>query len=571
MNLLPAVALVMIASDDAVSARLDHLLAIHRSYELPLPSPDAVLVRFTYSPGGNQRTTALAFCEPSELERLTGNSWCQSVTVVKPDPVTLGTEVDFGDLQFALQCHERGWRALARAALRKWLTVSAEQRGDRTLARLAWSHWRDYISHSSTPLSVIATHMKRALPHRGIENADDGALVRSLELAAVPRNSPPGSDDALIDELIEAGDTGPFGQSWPYRALALRGFAAVPALIAHLGDDRLVRHGRAQHDFRGGRSHYKRVKDVVYQLLCEFAGEPLDQSDDPASCLANRSYAVGKWFADAHKMGEEKYVGSRVGRSAHRGSERVLFAILVERYPARLPEVYRRLMDDEPGMSHYGYQYAEAVAAAPLPLADKLKVLEYAARHREPEHRWDGISALRRFDPRRANEFLVAALDKVQRYPTQDEVRLAYLVSGDPDPVVWAALARAAKRVDPGTRVELLYAACGRRPDPATRHLQLAFAVSFLADTEVWDTTYGTQHNRAYNGRGFEQGAVRNYAAAVLAQALGLEAYPDRDWTAEDWTCLHALVRLALERDSAGGKVNATGAPRPAARGLNGP
>jgi hypothetical protein len=51
---------------------------------------------------------------------------------------------------------------------------------------------------------------------------------------------------------------------------------------------------------------------------------------------------------------------------------------------------------------------------------------------------------------------------------------------------------------------------------------------------------------------------------------LELDADPDRDWTADDWTCFHALVRHALQRDSAGGKGNATGTPRPATTGLGG-
>ena len=45
MNLLPALALAALISEDACSARLDHLLVLYREYGLPLPAPDAPLLR----------------------------------------------------------------------------------------------------------------------------------------------------------------------------------------------------------------------------------------------------------------------------------------------------------------------------------------------------------------------------------------------------------------------------------------------------------------------------------------------------------------------------------------------
>jgi hypothetical protein len=73
------------------------------------------------------------------------------------------------------------------------------------------------------------------------------ALLRSLEAALVPSNAKPGSVEALIDVLVELDDekkwtVDAFADPGPqYLKLSLLGFAAVPALIEHLDDDRLTR------------------------------------------------------------------------------------------------------------------------------------------------------------------------------------------------------------------------------------------------------------------------------------------------------------------------------------------
>ena len=108
MNLLPALALATLISDDACSARLDGLLSVHREYGLPVPSPGASLVRIASDSG----QACLLIRLLSEEEVALFNKW-GTPAVVKPDPFALGSEVEYGDLTFAIKCHERGWRTLA--------------------------------------------------------------------------------------------------------------------------------------------------------------------------------------------------------------------------------------------------------------------------------------------------------------------------------------------------------------------------------------------------------------------------------------------------------------------------
>jgi hypothetical protein len=511
MNLLPALALATLISDDACSARLDHLLTLHREYGLPVPPPDASLVRCAY---GDR--AYLVIGPWSEVARAHPKQQGWSLMVVKPDPVALGNQVDYGRLDLAIKCHERGWRELARAAFRLWLARTRD-RAERQLAGEAWWHWYYQIGHGA-PLPVVAKHLKRVLPDVGFANEGPAALVRSLDLSLVPARSAHGSDDALIDALIEeARDWGLHAPA--ARALARRGFDAIPALIAHLGDNRLTRSRPALVSCDG--NCFLRVKDLAYLLLCAFAGKELELSND----IALRTFAAGRWFADAQKMGEEKYVLERLGRKGPFLTDETPLLLLAEKYPKRLPEVYRRFLDTE-DRSEFDNPFAQALLDAPIPRAEKLKVLEYAATHPVPGHRWVGFHFLRQIDPRRASELLIAALDRMGSETGPHDAQLARIIPQYPDPKVWTALAGAAKRVPAETRVELLRfmgPELSIKPAPACRRLVLAFLSAHLADDEV-----------------------RDRAAAQLTQMLGVEPVSAG---AAHRAHLRELVQQALEHD----------------------
>jgi hypothetical protein len=549
MNLLPALALAtLIFNDDACSARLDQLLADYRHYGLPLPPHDAPLVRGTGRGG-----PYLKICPVSEADR--GEYTRMPVTTVKPDPVAIGKTAYYGRLDFAIQCHERGWRSLARAAFRQWLAHSSIYRAERALAFEAWKYWY-YQFADGAPLDRVATHLKRALAR--VDNTSGQptarAMLRSLDLSLVPSHSAPGSDDALLDELIEKKQY----LRWDvehtdvYCALARRGFAAVPALIAHLGDDRLTRYGVNGDVNNAG---FLRVKDVAYQLIRAFAGEQLEPSND----IAARTRAAGRWFADAQKVGEEKYVVEHVAREEVSRAGAVLFPLLVEKYPKRLPEVYRRLMDAQEGGDYRSEHYAEAVAGAAISPEEQRKVLVYAAKHDDPWHRFAGIKYLYKLDPKRGTELLIAALDRVPVDADTTELRFIEILVEVAEPTAWEALARAAKRAGLKTRFDLLFAVTGdSEPTPESRKYQLAFVASYLNDDALWDAALGSAPLPGTNNAScFAQNEIRNWGALRLARLLGFDDQPNRgwtaeqqtaeQWTAEQWAQYRERVYLALE------------------------
>jgi hypothetical protein len=559
MNLLPALALVALASDDVCSARLDQLLAVYREYGLPLPPPDASLVLAPttdgFAPAGSEfrffRLELRTFT-PEEAART--DSRGDRATTVKPDPVALFHDnYASADFHFAIQCHERGWKPLACAAFRKWL-AKAERRAERQLAYDAWEYWLRELAEGRTPLPLCATYLRRAFPRTGIEddNGECAAMLRSLDLAAAPTRSAPGSDDALIDELIE--QTGRPDNSPAYQALARRGFDAVPALIAHLGDDRLTRFCNPLALNRQEWWSFLRVRDVVHQLLCEFAGVRLGDGD-----AASRTFAAGQWFADAQKLGEEEYLVARVKLLSGQ-SVRTLLPLFFEKYPRRVPEAYRAVLDNQPSTYSTGDRCAQAIAEGPLPPEEKRRAFEFAAAHADPGHRIVGLQRLIELDPKRGTELLVAALDALPADADASEVRIAALAANVAESSAWESLARAVRRAGVGTRTELFALVADQvKPAPGARKYRLAFLASYLDDDAQWDGR--PRFSSRVPGpsipsempavRLFAQNEVRNWAAFKLLDVLGLKEKPDRDWTAEQWAALRQKVRAKVKHELA--------------------
>jgi hypothetical protein len=288
------------------------------------------------------------------------------------------------------------------------------------------------------------------------------------------------------------------------------------------------------------------VKDIVYVLLCAFAGKQLTDSND----LAERNFAAGRWFADAQKLGEEEYVVANVWQGDWLRGCNVLFPLLAEKYPKRLPEAYRRYIEKQDRPFYLGEPYAKAIVESAIPLDDKRKVLEFAATHSNPRHREDGLRHLLMVDPDRGRKLLLAELEKLGTTPGATDVWLATLVGTGTDPKAWESLSRTARRVDPGLRVGLLTSVSldQGEPSPASWRRQLDFVAPHLADTDAWDEA--SDHRGLpshYSREPLSQGEVRNYAAMNLLGTLQMWVKPSPDWTAERWAGVREFARFGLE------------------------
>jgi hypothetical protein len=536
-----------LASDEFCSAYLDRMLALHHEYGLPLPPPNASLVRYVAESG---RAGLLFSLDGKQaLGRSNEPTSVASLTIVKPDPTTLGNELIPDEIYFAIACQDRGWTELARATLRKAALQSEFWLNEDNIASHAWEYWRDkHKRDPGTPLSVIAKYLKRTPVPGDYDNAYARDFLRALELSLKPSNAPPGSDEALIDDLVELCGVFSYGFNNTkgvrydprYRAIIRRGFDIVPALIAHLDDARVTRIRPGDDDIEDFS-----VGSIAFDLLAQLSGESFLLND---KTLEARYAAVGMWFADAQKLGEEKYILSRVlGTEDDRGLKPALLWLLCEKYPERVPEVYRDLIDNHPDMARIGGHFAKAIAEGPLPGNEKHKIFEYAAKQNNPYHCSAGSKYLRAFDPKSAHRYLLAALERVPTSPNREEALPAWIVAESTDSREWQALAKVVRRTDVDGRLELLFAVARNRA-PETRKLRIAFLAEYLTDDAERDTSQD-QPGRNTAGNEYPQLQVRNFSALQLAIMLDIDDTPGKEWTAEQWAELREKVSKAVAKE----------------------
>ena len=593
MNLLLAVlSFALLASDKVCTKHLDRLLAIHQECGLPLPPPQAKLVQFMVRSGqvGYDAGRATKYVDPGTpclgfsldgrtvLGNFNESCGVDSVEPAKFGQTALGKNTEQADLLLAVQCHARGWTTLSRAVYRNFLSENRELRepewnwGEDNLAAFAWDHWLFTLSHGrSTPLPIVAKHLKHLLPLLSTEEIallDTHELLRALERSLTPRNSQPGSDEALIDNLIhvmgfELGERKiTVLRSYPsyddtlraephYQAMLRRGFSGVPALIEHLDDERLTRVVRHTPVFNQLWDTYQcRVKDIAWDLLCDLSdGELFDRETDAFARLA----AVRKWFAKAQKFNEEEYVVSRVlSREKEVFLNTTMFWLLCDKYPKRVPEVYRKLIghSEDKYLAGSSWRFAKAIAEGPLPVVEKRRILEYAARQSEPFHCAAGAKFLRAIDPEQACESLIAGLARLSGRIPDGEMVLAEVAAGGNEPREWQALAKAVRRADVGSRLELLKL-IAEEPSRANRTLRLKFIAEYLTDDAVRDRSDDQERYKFEQfiaGGNFERLEVRNFAAHLLAGLLELDN-AQVDGTPKQWAELRQRVRAAVAKE----------------------
>ena len=124
------------------------------------------------------------------------------------------------------------------------------------------------------------------------------------------------------------------------------------------------------------------------------------------------------------------------------------------------------------------------------------------------------------------------------------------------EPRVWRSLEAAARKADPGLRMEMLNNIDYPDPNPTQRRLRLAFLAAFLNDKTVRDITMNpAMYESIYACFLLPQLEVRNFAAMRISRVLGTPADPTAKWTEPEWAALRELKGAAVKKELAhGGK-----------------
>jgi hypothetical protein len=329
--------------------------------------------------------------------------------------------------------------------------------------------------------------------------------------------------------------------------LVEHGFAAVPRLIDHLGDNRLTRYQERWIGITGipPAPFYYRVGD--------FAGDVLSGVSAGKVRRGSTQGEAEDWWAEARKEGEEEYWVRHALSSNGWSVEDRLVRLIGRKYPSRLAELYRTVLEGSRERS--SDSLAEAIRTSSLPRETKVRLLAPATRHENPGHRRVALEQLSDLAPDLFTERLIEALEELQvkRLPFSElgpeEVAYVWLVTRTSDARVWKALETTTRRSGVGLRMEYLKMVARWEAEDKRRKERLAFLTAFLGDTTVRDLNRDIQWKPFFAAAGdFPQLSVRNLAALYLAEALEFEDKPRSSWGEAEWAELRRKVRDGLRQ-----------------------
>lgn len=573
---------------------LDDLLADYRAYGLPEPPKEAKLVRlksdvrsvrddkteiahynlaFLLDQGGmGKKAIVLAGMEQREVD-----SKRTEMTVVEPVGLKLDGIYGVWDLlgtnrglATALQCQARGWPEVAKQLWdlsiaersghgRDAFSVRSNEEPKLALAKTAWVHWSKELFQPDTDRMAIQDRLTKILEREPrIDMGPYRELMRRLTATLKPSEAQADTPEALVDDVVNASQSGSFYSSdakpdSPYLRLVEMGFEAVPALIAHLDDERLTR--SLMPGFDNFPSRPRLVGEVASDILQGLATEDLgiDWLDRQKGIVVRQAEAR-RWFDAAKRQGEEAYVLSRVLPRGEQWPKSELLWLLAKRYPQRLAAVYRKLLSEEPQMQ--SHPVTDLICKSALTRNEQIELFVLAGKHQNLEHRRTAFWKLKDLDAPKFVEMLVKTLDELPSTPKEPywecrEASFANLVMETDDPRAWNALRRAADRADVGLRMEFMNPMNYTRIGERQRRERLNFLARFINDAALRNMSSSRKFEGPSAGFTFLKLEVRNFAAMQIATILKLEESPspEKNWTTQQWSAYREKVKKAVEHE----------------------
>lgn len=578
-SLLALPVLICAASGPAAAADPEltpaEVLKLYESLGLPLAPKTAKLVRFEFpreETDGQPKPPEywLVFeIKPGTKTKgpvfflyLSEQSWFEDTPTreVKPDRAALkDITLDSHDaVMLAAQCQARGWTELAQECLKQY-PKDDEQTPRQMLISGSQTYWRNRTTHPTIDRAPVAKKIKELIGKYPEWNTEDNrALLKSLELALVPSKAKPGSIEALIDALVDYHvdeDTNPFDFNNAYWQLADRGFDAVPALLAHLDDDRLTR--AMGPGWQGLLINHLRVRNLARGIIARLATEQLAGIGDAEHERFKR--VATEWWEKAQKQGEETYLLEHVlppKQTAPEDGQRhqinfLLLRVIAVKYPKQVPALYRTVLDKRPDVG--SWDLVEVLGEGSLTAKEKLDLFVIGAEHKDYGHRLPALREIKKLDQKRFDALLLTAIENLPLdvrgdYRWCSEAKVAGLAIESDEPRVWPALEQAAKRASLGLRMELLDQ-FGDTFGLQHRTERLRLLAAFLDDATIRDRKADERIGSSWAGSEYERIEVRDFATLKIAELLEIKVKVKKDRTAAEWAMLREKVREALKRE----------------------
>jgi len=330
----------------------------------------------------------------------------------------------------------------------------------------------------------------------------------------------------------------------PARQIALRGFEAIPELIALVGDRRITsreKWGRSPSMFRTG--------EMAACLLHEIVGHGVPGTPDGDDTKEWRA-----WWEQTRKVKERDYFHGAVflkqGTTITQVNGTVAH-IIASKWPEDIPglcEQYTKCA----GPNVRAFELAHALATARLPKNERVKELAAFAGRGLLEDRRIILQALAELDPKKAATILGPLLDKIpkdsgEKYWMSSESYFALVVLAINDRDIWNDYIRVAKRSSPGVQLQILNNIGFFPYGDKHRTQRLAFLAAFLDEQTVRDQSSAPEKYFGPSAASeFPKITVRDFAAMEIAEIIRLDDSPDPKWDAGQWAKFREKVRRKL-------------------------
>ncbi len=473
------------------------------------------------------------------------------------------------DEAIPVACLRAGWNLLAMELLANKLK---EFRGDvlEEVALDAWETSENELLDYKRDRAAVEVFLKRILDdYPELRTEHKKAVIKLLDLSLASASHRNQGIEGEIDDLateesrqIDVGFSG-FQQveqsGKAARSLYLRGFEAVPALIEHSGDMRLTRGAIVGMDRYP--SHIATVGEIVSGLLINLAGNTtIVDHGRMYSDVDSREYIdrklVTKWWKRAGTKSEEQYLVDNIlpeKDTAESEPNNSNAALLASKYPARLPEVYIKLITSFPHIR--SNELSRLLAENKVGGSDTAALLVRAATTGGVDQREGAFWALASIKFPRTAELLAKRLDNLPakadgEYWRSEPTNLVSVVQSIDDQRAWNALSRLARRSVPGQKLAIVcqFETSCVCSDPSSSVIH--FLLPFVDDHTELNLKKGELEESGFmiTSLNVDRITISDAALMGIGDQFKINSFFASDWTKTQWSEFRVNVRAALDK-----------------------
>lgn len=574
-------------------ADLDKLVALYQELHLPVPPANAPLADRGYREEKGRFTLVdCGYAVPGKNKHGWYTFFLGTETDEDPDPAKpvipeaktfdslecIPRTMDRFDqpnsaLAMAVIERLRGHNEFALAILQKWAgprdhpdygpTKDEPTDMPGSLAGLARQHWYNACLDPSSDRAVIAGEMRSLLKRFPKLNRSEFDVVgrvsdtiTRLELTIKDRYHGPDKVEQLIDSLCDGkADGGELESRGIYftehdfdtvEAIASIGYKAIPNLIAHFGDKRLVHsNSDGYRGFSSGPpdmstdSPITSVGTVCSNLVAHFA---------PGRRMGGKSYVqqpLKEWWASASKKSDIDNCYEALTAKADFLSEGPIWFASAH-HPDLLLKALDVILD-----RHDKTQIYNLLAGLVRSSLDRNVVkaaLIKASKSTTGDQAHAAVMNLKKVSPDDNDAALIEILHKLPKSTDKPawlsrEAIYGKSVATSTSPKVWDAYLTATRRADLDLRLEMIQNAAYAEFTPTTRKLFLKYLSAFFDDKAE-----AAEPKEVTNRQHFGLPVLRvQYLALLLASyQLEMRKHPKKDSPEKEWQAFRKEVEAKL-------------------------